>query len=217
MYKVKEIFASIQGEGAQAGRTAIFCRFSGCNLWSGREIDRNSAICNFCDTDFVGIDGVGGGKFSSPVDLANRINEYWSNLSKSESQKYVVLTGGEPLLQVDENLIQELHKLDFQIALETNGTIPIPKGIDWICVSPKIGAELKVFSGDEVKFVAPQKGKVETLEYLKRLEKMNFKHFFIQPMDSDTRLANTNFAIEMVNKRPIWRLSMQIHKILGVR
>jgi len=217
MYSVKEIFGSIQGEGAKSGKTAVFCRFSGCNLWSGREEDRNSATCQFCDTDFVGTNGAGGGKFISADDLAQAIMECWQKNNFGGSHRYVILTGGEPLLQVDQNLIDALHKLKFEIAVETNGTISIPEGIDWVCVSPKIGSELRVFSGDEIKVVVPQMSITQTIEYLKRIEKMNFKNFFIQPMDGMNRAANTKVSLELVNQRPLWRLSLQTHKILGVQ
>lgn len=217
MYSVKEIFTTIQGEGAQTGRASVFCRFTGCNLWSGRNSDRDSAICKFCDTDFVGVDGIGGGKFNTASDLAASILEHWMSLNASRARRYVVLTGGEPLLQVDEALIDALHSYDFEIAVETNGTFPVPKGIDWVCVSPKIGSNLVVLQGDELKFVIPQATTVETLESLKKFEKMNFKNFFIQPMDDINVKSNTELALTLVKKRPIWRISIQTHKLLGIQ
>lgn len=218
MYSVKEIFTTIQGEGAQAGRVSVFCRFAGCNLWSGRESDRDNAICKFCDTDFVGIDNEqGGGKFNTATELADSILRLWLSMNSSLARRYVVLTGGEPLLQVDQSLIDALHAHNFEIAVETNGTLPIPQGIDWVCVSPKIGSELIALQGDELKFVIPQVGSVETIEYLKKFEKMNFKNFFIQPMDNINQKNNTALALEIVKKRPIWRMSIQNHKLLGIK
>lgn len=217
MYSVKEIFTTIQGEGAQAGRVSVFCRFSGCNLWSGRESDRDSAICKFCDTDFVGVDNEGGGKFNTATELAKSILNHWLTMNSSLARRYVVLTGGEPLLQVDKALIDALHACDFEIAIETNGTLPIPKGIDWICVSPKIGSNLIVLQGDELKFVVPQTSVTETVEYLKKFEKMNFKNFFIQPMDNLNSVNNIAVALDIVKQRPIWRMSIQTHKLLGIK
>jgi 7-carboxy-7-deazaguanine synthase len=217
MYSVKEIFATVQGEGAQAGRAAVFCRFSGCNLWSGREEDRATAICKFCDTEFVGVDGAGGGKFKNAEDLARVIVDHWLQINPSKARRYVVLTGGEPLLQVDQALIDQLHVYDFEVAIETNGTLPVPKGIDWVCVSPKNGSELVVFQGDEIKLVVPQLNQIQTMEYIKKIEKMNFKHFFIQPMDNDKLKQNTSIALDLVKKRPLWRIGLQLHKLLEIR
>lgn len=217
MYSVKEIFTTIQGEGAQAGRVSVFCRFSGCNLWSGRESDRDSAICKFCDTDFVGVDSEGGGKFNTATELAKSILNHWLTMNSSLARRYVVLTGGEPLLQVDKALIDALHACDFEIAIETNGTLPIPKGIDWVCVSPKVGSNLIVLQGDELKFVVPQTSVTETVEYLKKFEKMNFKNFFVQPMDNLNSVNNIAVALDIVKQRPIWRMSIQTHKLLGIK
>src|SRR5271166_3546417 len=175
-YAVKEIFYTLQGEGAQAGRAAVFCRFAGCNLWSGREADRAAAICGFCDTDFVGVDGPGGGRFQSAQDLAEAIEKKWPGES-SEGKRFVVCTGGEPLLQMDANLIETLHERDFEIAVETNGTVAAPSGLDWVCVSPKAGSQLVQRSGDELKLVYPQAG-ADPAEF----EGLRFRHFFLQPM-----------------------------------
>lgn len=215
-YSVKEIFLTIQGEGAQVGRAAVFCRFSGCNLWTGREEDRSTAICQFCDTDFVGTDGDGGGKFDSASSLANAINTAWGQ--GDPHHKYVVFTGGEPLLQLDEALISELHQQGFKVAVETNGTIRVPNGVDWICVSPKLGSDLVQLQGDELKLVIPQKGHMGQLtQLLARFEKMSFKHHFLQPLDGPEKTANTELAIKICQSRPLWRLSTQTHKILGIR
>ncbi|MBW4504758.1 MAG: 7-carboxy-7-deazaguanine synthase [Scytonema hyalinum WJT4-NPBG1] len=209
-YSVKEIFYTLQGEGANAGRPAVFCRFSGCNLWSGREEDRVKAICQFCDTDFIGTDGTGGGKFSSATELAYAIEEQWP--IKSSSRRFVVLTGGEPLLQVDDALITALRNMGFTIAVETNGTINPPDGIDWICVSPKSGSNLVVKSGQELKLVFPQNNFEP--EHFTTLE---FDHFYLQPMDGSNQAMNTNLAIEYCKKHPIWNLSVQTHKVIGIR
>ncbi|MBI2374911.1 MAG: 7-carboxy-7-deazaguanine synthase [Deltaproteobacteria bacterium] len=206
-YVVKEIFATLQGEGAQAGRTAVFCRFTGCNLWSGKEADRGLAICQFCDTDFVGT-GPTGGRFDSASILSSRISSEWPG---GRARRFVVLTGGEPLLQADSKLFAALHVEGFEIAIETNGTRPIPAGIDWVCVSPKMGAELVVTKGHELKVVVPQVG-----QDLAALERLEFEHFFLQPMDGPAREANTRLAIELCMKRPRWRLSLQTHKLLGI-
>ena len=215
-YSVKELFLTIQGEGAQTGRAAVFCRFSGCNLWTGREEDRSSAICQFCDTDFVGTDGDGGGKFEVAAQLALRINDTWGD--GDPNHKYVVFTGGEPLLQLDKALIDELHQLGFKIAIETNGTLRAPAGIDWICVSPKYGSDLIQVQGDELKLVIPQFGHEGKLpQLLARFEKMSFKHHFLQPLDGPNKAANTELAIKICQSRPLWRLSTQTHKILGIR
>lgn len=208
-YSVKEIFYTLQGEGNHAGRPAVFCRFSGCNLWSGREEDRSTAVCQFCDTDFVGTDGLGGGKFSSASALAERINGLWpATFAKS---KYVVFTGGEPLLQLDADLIQALHDVGFEIAIETNGTIPVPAGVDWICVSPKMGANLVVFKGNELKVVIPQAGQA-----MQEYAALEFEHFFVQAMDGPLLAKNLNLAIEFCKSNPQWKLSLQTHKLLQI-
>jgi 7-carboxy-7-deazaguanine synthase len=208
-YAVKEIFYTLQGEGAQAGRPAVFCRFAGCNLWSGREADRATAICQFCDTDFVGTDGTSGGRFSSAPELADTIAAHWPG----GGDPFVVCTGGEPLLQLDDALVTALHARAFKIAIETNGTIaPAPAGIDWICVSPKAGAPLHLTSGNELKLVVPQPGlEPETLEHL------NFQRFSVQAMDSPNRAENVAHAIDICLRRPQWHLSIQTHKLIGVR
>src|SRR5215469_3831091 len=208
-YAVKEIFYTLQGEGMNAGRAAIFCRFSGCNLWSGREADREQAVCNFCDTDFVGTDGDGGGKFGSAEELANAITQLWPK--DASGQRFVVCTGGEPLLQLDTALIEALHQQNFWIAVETNGTVPVPEGIDWVCVSPKSGAHLVVKRGDELKVVFPQGS--DPNEYLN----LQFKHFFIQPMDGPDGAASLAAAIDFCKLNPAWRLSLQTHKLIGIR
>ncbi|MFC5863932.1 7-carboxy-7-deazaguanine synthase [Acidicapsa dinghuensis] len=213
-YSIKEIFYTLQGEGAQAGRPAVFCRFAGCNLWSGRESDRASAICRFCDTDFIGADGPDGGRFASPEDLAAAVNAAWTGGASNNrrARKFVVCTGGEPLLQLDVKLIDALHAYGFEIAVETNGTIAVPEGVDWVCVSPKAGAELVQTRGDELKFVFPQCG--FNPEQLKNLE---FHHFFLQPMDGPERESNTQLAVRYCMEHPQWRLSLQTHKLLGIR
>ncbi len=208
-YSVKEIFYTLQGEGTHAGRPAVFCRFAGCNLWSGRESDRATAICQFCDTDFVGTDGALGGKFGEAKVLAQTIDRLWP--ADYAASKFVVLTGGEPLLQVDAELIDALHAHGFMIALETNGTLPVPVGIDWICVSPKMGASLVQRHGQELKVVVPQIG-----QDLSAYEALDFEHFLLQPMDSPTSARNTVFAIEHCKRHPKWKLSMQTHKILQI-
>lgn len=209
-YAVKEIFYTLQGEGAQAGRAAVFCRFSGCNLWSGRESDRASAICKFCDTDFVGVNGPGGGKFGTAGELADAIAKTWPK-GNGGGKPYVVCTGGEPLLQVDSQLIDALHDREFEIAVETNGTVEAPEGLDWVCVSPKAGAQLVQRSGDELKLVFPQVG-VEPAQF----EGLAFRHFFLQPMDGPDRAANTDKAVRFCMAHPKWRLSLQTHKIVGI-
>jgi 7-carboxy-7-deazaguanine synthase len=208
-YQVKEIFYTLQGEGAQAGRPAVFCRFAGCNLWSGREQDRSTAVCKFCDTDFVGTDGTLGGKYSA-AELAQRIAAQWP--VSSAGRRYVVLTGGEPLLQVDAELVTALHAQDFEIAVETNGTIAAPAGIDWICVSPKAGADWVQRAGNELKVVWPQ----PALDF-SELEAAAFTHRFLQPMDSPDKQRNTETCIALCLARPQWRLSLQTHKITGIR
>ena len=209
-YSVKEIFYTLQGEGAQSGRAAVFCRFAGCNLWSGREEDRVTAVCKFCDTDFVGTDGTGGGKFASADALADAIAKAWG--APGVQSRYVVLTGGEPLLQVDEALTTALHARGFTIAVETNGTVAPPPGLDWICVSPKNQAEVVVTKGNELKLVYPQLG-VDPA----RFEGLAFEHFFLQPMDGPQRADNTAKAIEYCQQHPQWRLGVQSHKIIGIR
>jgi 7-carboxy-7-deazaguanine synthase len=207
-YAVKEIFLTLQGEGGQAGRAAVFCRFAGCNLWSGREQDRASAVCSFCDTDFVGMDGVNGGRFDTPQALAAAVLAQWTG---PETGRLVVCTGGEPLLQLDKPLIDALHAAGFSIAVETNGTLPAPDGLDWICVSPKADAALAQTSGQELKLVYPQVG-VDPA----RFEHLAFERFFLQPMDSPQRTANTEAAIAYCLAHPRWRLSTQTHKYLGI-
>ncbi|KZN21244.1 MULTISPECIES: 7-carboxy-7-deazaguanine synthase [Pseudomonas] len=208
-YSIKEMFYTLQGEGNQAGRPAVFCRFSGCNLWSGREQDRASAICTFCDTDFVGTDGKGGGKFRNAEALAHAIDSFWP--IPHQYNKYVVLTGGEPLLQVDDALIVALHELDFTIAVETNGTITPPKGIDWICVSPKSTAQLKITKGDELKLVFPQPDSIPN-----QFEHLDFKNFYLQPMDNSNTKNNIEKTITYCKSNPKWRLGLQQHKILKI-
>ena len=217
MYSVKELFATLQGEGAQAGRAAIFCRFAGCNLWSGREEDRSTAICQFCDTDFVGTDGVGGGKFDSADHLANAIEAAWLETMGTKRYRYVVMTGGEPLLQLDAPLIEALHYRYFEIAIETNGTIKIPNGIDWVCLSPKANAELVVKQADEIKLVVPQTEHQPIEITLHRFEGMDFRHRYLQPMDGPQLRENTAYAVELCQKHPLWRLSVQTHKMIGIQ
>lgn len=209
MYRVKEIFYSIQGEGYYSGRPAVFCRFAGCNLWSGKEEDRKDAICPFCDTDFSGTDGIGGGLYENAECLVRKIAQAWPYSSK---HRFVICTGGEPLLQMDSALIDALHDEHFEIAVETNGTIGAPAGIDWVCVSPKASAELAQASGDELKLVYPQAG-ADPEQYAK----LNFRHFFLQPMDGAGRERATKQALEYVMAHPRWRLSLPLHKILGIR
>ncbi|NNU44769.1 7-carboxy-7-deazaguanine synthase [Ramlibacter montanisoli] len=209
MYSVKEIFYTLQGEGLRAGRPAVFCRFAGCNLWTGREEDRQRAICQFCDTDFVGTDGSGGGKFRTALELARAIAAFWP---AGEGHRYVVLTGGEPLLQVDTALVNALHAEAFEIAVETNGTLPAPAGIDWICVSPKAGAAWVQRTGAELKLVYPQRGLMPN-----EVELAGFDHYLLQPMDGPAAADNTRRAIEHCQAHPGWRLSVQTHKILEIR
>jgi len=217
MYTVKELFPTLQGEGAHAGRAAVFCRFAGCNLWSGREEDRANAICQFCDTDFVGSDGIGGGKFEAAEDLALAIELAWKSTSAGPQQRYVVFTGGEPLLQLDEQLITALHQKGFEVAIETNGTIKVPQGVDWVCVSPKAGSELIVLQANELKLVVPQAGHDPLEKLLARFEKMDYRHRFLQPMDGSELKSNTELAVSLCQKRPLWRLSIQSHKLIGIR
>jgi 7-carboxy-7-deazaguanine synthase (Cx14CxxC type) len=207
-YAVKEIFKTLQGEGRHAGRAAVFCRFSGCNLWSGRERDRPKSICTFCDTDFVGTDGEGGGRFASAEDLVRAIETSWGPDSLN---RFVVLTGGEPLLQVDDELIAALKAAGFRIAVETNGTLEAPKGLDWICVSPKAGAHLKQRSGHELKLVYPQP-RLQPDE----VSGFAFEEFWLQPMDGPERVSNTNAAVAFCLQNPRWRLSLQTHKMIGI-
>jgi 7-carboxy-7-deazaguanine synthase len=216
-YTVKEIFYTLQGEGAQSGRAAVFCRFSGCNLWSGREDERSRAVCQFCDTDFVGV-GPDGGKFSTAKELAEAIARCWGGNGDlqadggSTARKYVVCTGGEPLLQLDDDLIDGLHERGFEVAVETNGTRPAPASLDWICVSPKAGAPFVQTTGNELKLVFPQ----ENARPEKFVE-LEFDHFFLQPMDGPDIVRNTELAIDYCLKHPQWRLSIQTHKLVGVR
>jgi 7-carboxy-7-deazaguanine synthase (Cx14CxxC type) len=208
-YAVKEIFYTLQGEGAQAGRPAVFCRFSGCNLWSGREVDRAGAVCTFCDTDFVGVDGPGGGRFDTAEALAQAIAAQWP--AAGAGRPYVVCTGGEPLLQLDAPLVAALHAVGFEIAVETNGTLAAPEGVDWICVSPKANAPLAQTQGHELKLVWPQ-----ALARPERFEGLAFSHFFLQPMDGPDVAAHTATAVAYCLAHPQWRLSLQTHKLLGI-
>jgi 7-carboxy-7-deazaguanine synthase (Cx14CxxC type) len=209
-YAVKELFYSLQGEGAQVGRPAVFCRFAGCNLWNGREDDRQRAICTFCDTDFVGTDGPDGGKFRSADGLATALAALWP--SESGGTPLIICTGGEPLLQLDNALVEALHQVGFEIAIETNGTIAPPPGVDWICVSPKAGAPIVVEAGNEIKLVFPQPEAPPG-----RFERAAFDHFWLQPMDGPELQANTRQAVEYCLQHPRWRLSIQTHKVLGIR
>lgn len=209
-YHIKEIFYTLQGEGRHAGRPAVFCRFSRCNLWTGLEKDRDRAICQFCDTDFVGTDGDGGGKFVLADDLATAVEARWPRDSRDD--RFVVCTGGEPLLQLDEPAVEALHMRGFKIAVETNGTKPAPRGIDWLCVSPKIGAPLAIECGDELKLVYPQDGGDPA-----QFEHLDFASFRLQPMDGPNLQRNTQAAIEYCLKNPRWHLSLQTHKYLGIR
>ncbi|MCD2516808.1 7-carboxy-7-deazaguanine synthase [Massilia sp. G4R7] len=208
-YSIKEIFYTLQGEGAHAGRPAVFCRFSGCNLWTGRESDRASAVCTFCDTDFVGTDGERGGKFRDAGSLAREIDSLWP--ASHAASKYVVFTGGEPLLQLDRALIDAMHAHGFTIAIETNGTLPVPEGVDWICVSPKMGSQLVVAKGNEIKVVIPQLG-----QDLSAYEHLDFENFYVQPMDGPLAARNTQLAIETCRRNPKWKLSLQTHKLLQI-
>ena len=210
-YAVKEIFFTLQGEGANTGRPAVFCRFAGCNLWTGREADRADATCSFCDTDFVGVDGPGGGKFASADDLARAVAEKWPANVSARARKLVVCTGGEPLLQMDALVVHALHARGFEIAIETNGTQMPPASIDWICVSPKVGAPLVLTSGNELKLVYPQQGGEP-----ERYADLDFEQFFLQPMDGADRERNTELALAYCLAHPQWRLSIQTHKLLGI-
>jgi len=208
-YAVKEIFYTLQGEGANTGRPAVFCRFAGCNLWSGHEKDRSTAICRFCDTDFVDTNGPGGGKFISAGDIAAAVNRAWQG--NGETRKFVVCTGGEPLLQLDDPMVEALHGYGFEIAVETNGTIEPPPNLDWVCVSPKADAELVVTKGNELKLVYPQENADPS-----RFENLNFTHWFLQPMDGPARDENSQKAVDYCLRNPKWKLSVQIHKFLGI-
>jgi 7-carboxy-7-deazaguanine synthase (Cx14CxxC type) len=208
-YAVKELFLTLQGEGVNAGRRAVFVRFAGCNLWSGREADRASAVCRFCDTDFVGTDGAGGGRFADADALADAVAAEWG---EGAADRFVVLTGGEPMLQVDDALVEALHGRGFAIAIESNGTLPAHPGLDWVCISPKAGSEVVQRSGDELKLVWPQPGSDPDA-----IEGWDFRHFLVQPLDSETAEANREAAIAFVLERPKWRLSLQTHKMLGLR
>ncbi len=208
-YSIKEIFYTLQGEGRRAGRPAVFCRFAGCNLWSGREDDRTKAICRFCDTDFVGTDGSLGGKFEAASDLAEKIGSLWPY---GQGERYVVLTGGEPLLQVDSRLIDALHTVGFEVAVETNGSLPAPEGIDWLCVSPKANAAWVLRSGNELKLAYPQSGLLPDV-----ISDCEFEHYLIQPIDGPELPANTRSAIAFCQANTKWNLSLQTHKILNIR
>jgi 7-carboxy-7-deazaguanine synthase len=207
-YAVKEVFRTLQGEGRQAGRAAVFLRFSRCNLWSGHERDRATAVCRFCDTDFVGTDGPGGGVFRGATELAAHVAETWGG---GREHRFVVCTGGEPALQLDGELVEALHDEGFEVAVETNGTLPLPSGLDWVCVSPKAGTDLAVTAGDELKVVWPQAG-----TDLDALEALDFDHLLVSPMDGPDREAATAAAVALCLERPRWRLSLQTHKVLGI-
>jgi 7-carboxy-7-deazaguanine synthase len=209
-YAVREIFYTLQGEGAHAGRPAVFCRFAGCNLWSGREADRATAVCRFCDTEFVGTDGEGGGKFATAESLAKAVASHWP-AGDTAGKRYVVCTGGEPLLQLDGALIDALHAEGFEVAVETNGTQPAPDGLDWICVSPKSTAPVVLTHGDELKLVYPQADALP-----EQFEHLDFGRFFLQPMDGPDQVRNTQLAVEYCLAHPRWRLSVQTHKVLGI-
>jgi 7-carboxy-7-deazaguanine synthase len=211
-YAVKEIFYTLQGEGALTGRPAVFCRFAGCNLWSGREADRAAAICAFCDTDFVGTDGTDGGRYRDAATLANRVAALWPPGEQESGRRFVVCTGGEPLLQLDPQLIEALHRRGFAVAIETNGTIALPPGLDWVCVSPKAGAPIVVTAGDELKIVVPQRG-LDPLAFAG----LDFGRFSVQPMDGTERARNTLWATRFCLEHPRWQLSLQTHKMTGIR
>ena len=210
-YTVKEIYYTLQGEGANVGRSAVFLRFAGCNLWTGLEQDRATAVCAFCDTDFVGSDGPGGGKFSTPRELAAAVASCWPAAYSSLARPLVVCTGGEPLMQMDEALVVALHEAGFEVAIETNGTRLPPPGIDWVCVSPKANADLVLTHGDELKLIFPQPGAEP-----EKFERLSFRHFFLQPMDGPERERNTRLALAYCLEHPQWRLSLQTHKLLGI-
>jgi len=212
-YSVKEIYYTLQGEGAQTGRPAVFLRFAGCNLWTGREKDRHKAVCKFCDTQFVGTDGPGGGKFGTPAELAQAAARYWPKESPGHGKPYIVCTGGEPLLQLDPKAILAMQSLGFEVAVETNGTIAAPQELDWVCVSPKAGAELVQKQGDELKLVYPQ---VEPEAHPKHFVALNFRNHFLQPLDDECRDSNTRQAIAFCLENPKWKLSLQTHKYIGI-
>ncbi|WP_329106880.1 7-carboxy-7-deazaguanine synthase [Micromonospora sp. NBC_01699] len=211
MYRVKEIFYTLQGEGSHAGRASVFCRFTSCNLWTGRESDRHRAVCQFCDTDFVGTDGPGGGRFRSATDLAAAVAKAWQGTAHPRARRYVVCTGGEPLLQLDAAAVAALHDEGFEVAIETNGTRPAPAGIDWICVSPKAEAKVVLTSGDDLKLVFPQPEAMPD-----RFEHLDFRRFLLQPMDGPDREANTAATVAYCLEHPQWQLSLQTHKYLGI-
>jgi 7-carboxy-7-deazaguanine synthase (Cx14CxxC type) len=210
-YSVKELFYTLQGEGANTGRPAVFLRFAGCNLWSGREADRATAVCRFCDTEFVGTDGPGGGRFATPKALADAVRQAWPAGAAPAARPLVVCTGGEPLLQLDQEAVAALHAVGFEVAVETNGTLPAPVEIDWVCVSPKAEATLIQSRGDELKLVYPQEGAEP-----ERYQQLAFRHFFLQPMDGPARDQNTELALAYCLSHPQWRLSLQTHKLLGI-
>ncbi len=210
-YTVKEIYYTMQGEGFHTGRPAVFLRFAGCNLWSGLERDRAGAVCNFCDTDFVGTDGPGGGKFETAEALAAKVRSIWNENDTTDPNPFTVLTGGEPLLQLDESLVGALHDAGLEIAIETNGTLQVPDGVDWICVSPKAGAEFVQQSGDEIKIIIPQDG-IDPADYAA----LDFDHFFLQPMDGPALTRNTEDVVAFCEEHPSWKVSLQTHKALGL-
>ena len=211
-YRVKEIFYTLQGEGIHSGRPAVFCRFAGCNLWSGREAQRVRAVCRFCDTDFVGTDGTGGGRFADPDELAAAVAGCWPAHASAAAEPFAVCTGGEPLLQLDAEAVAALHRAGFMVAVETNGTCRVPAGVDWVCVSPKAGAPLAVTTGDELKLVYPQPGAPPEV-----FEQLAFTYWLLQPMDGADRERNTALAVDYCLAHPRWRLSLQTHKQLGIR
>ena len=208
MYQIKEMYYTLQGEGARAGRPSVFCRFTGCNLWSGREKDRSEAVCNFCDTDFVGVDGPGGGKFADALELSSAIESLWPN---EEPNRYVVFTGGEPGLQLDDEIVDQLHLKNFEVAVETNGTLDLPLNIDWLTVSPKADSNLKIQTGNELKLVYPQVD-VSPESY----EGLDFENFYLQPMDNEDKDKNTQKTIQYCLENPKWKLSLQTHKYMGI-
>jgi 7-carboxy-7-deazaguanine synthase (Cx14CxxC type) len=210
-YAVKEIYYTLQGEGANAGRAAVFCRFAGCNLWTGHEKDRSTAVCKFCDTDFVGTDGPGGGRFALAEEIAQAVASKWPSTAAGVARPFVVLTGGEPMLQVDGPLVEAFHASGMEVAIETNGTIAVPDGIDWTCVSPKAGARLEQTHGDELKLAYPQQGASPDL-----YQGLGFRHFFLQPIDGPEREINVRLAVGYCLSHPQWRLSLQTHKFIGL-
>ena len=211
-YAIKEIYYTLQGEGVHAGRPSVFCRFAGCNLWSGREADRDSAVCQFCDTDFVGTNGPGGDTFADANAVARAVEAAWPTNGRDRDRRFVVCTGGEPLLQLDGPLVEALHEQGFSVAIETNGTQPAPPGIDWICMSPKAGSHIVLRAGNELKLVFPQPGAEP-----ERFTQLDFKHFMLQPMDGPTVRGNTDQAVRYCLDHPRWQLSVQQHKLLGLR